>query len=1121
MELFDTAGGTEESISNPFYTAGQWIHLLITMNDGGTNASTVKFYKNGSLFDTSSADLSPPLGKTRTEQFIGRSTSDLKYFQGDLDDLRLYDVVLTDSEITTLYGEAATGIHYQAQALNNPTGFSATGLPSGLTIDPITGAITGHTTSVGDHNITLTASNLSGTSPGKEVTLSVTAEKPLFELAINTTEPKIVTIAVGSNSATVAATLLETGGSDTTLEVFYGTADKGITTSGWDLNTTLSATQSTGEFELGMTGLSASTSYVYRVRASNSAGSTWSDAFSFTTGSTPTPPGLSVSKPTVVGTTTATTKGNLLSFDGTTNPTITLYYGTSDGNQTPANWTASPVSLSTKPVGPLDHNLTGLTAGTSYYYRYFATTTISSTAYSTYSDLGTFTTLAPPTVQTLAVSPIDKTKATLNAKPTLSGNDTASITFFWGDNDGSNSGNHNQWDQNFTVSGTHSSGAVISYPITGLTTGTTYYAVARVTNSLNTSAYGSVVSFKAADRTFTRHSIPGLVLWLDATDVDGNGNPDSLGDGSSISAWIDKSTKGVTVNQTNSGNQPIYKSASFGSKPAVRFDGIDDVLNLTPIRSTAGGYSVYVATRRHDTLGDDYAHIIDEAGWNLVADATNQSYAPKILAKSAASHATLTNLKIGKDAGGTNNDFGGDVGEILIFERKLSSTEEAKIVDYLVHKWEAHSTATISHIDVPPLFDNTPKFVEKPYISGYTVNFSPSELSNLSYWLDAQDSSTITKDGSNKVEKWADKSGNDKNATMSTENRRPTYVASDPVLNGKPSVKNSSSAGQVGLDIPTSRLWEIFMVGYYNDGIVNNFNTYNTLFSGDDYRSRYKFRGQENTDYSSSSWTFDTSPSMNGYADSATILPMPASVLRFKHDTHRDQITYLLHGYSDESWLGGIGEMIALSSTATVEEAKKIEGYLAHKWGTAHKLIASHPHYNRIDGEVGTALSFQLEAIQGPETWTADSTLAAKGLSLNSSTGLITGTPNAEGNFTTAITVANSGGSEQRNVFFNITKGTRVIDWNQTFAGITYGDNNFLLSGTATGSNNLYYSSSDSSILEINGSTIEYPAVSNGLVSWWRFDETSGSHCISILPVLITVHLPAQPVLEPENLEMR
>ena len=224
-----------------------------------------------------------------------------------------------------------------------------------------------------------------------------------------------------------------------------------------------------------------------------------------------------------MGTTTATTKGNLLSFDGSTNPTVTLYYGTSDGNQTPANWTASPVSLSTKPVGSLDHNLTSLTAGTTYYYRYFATVTISGTAYSAFSDLGSFTTLAPPTVQTLAVSPIAKTEATLNAKPTLSGNDTASITFFWGDNDGSNSGNHNQWDHNLTVSGTHNSGTVLSHPITGLTTGTTYYAVAKATNSLNASAYGSVVTFKAADRTFTKHSIPGLVLWLDANDIDGNG----------------------------------------------------------------------------------------------------------------------------------------------------------------------------------------------------------------------------------------------------------------------------------------------------------------------------------------------------------------------------------------------------------------------------------------------------------------------------------------------------------------------------------------------------------------------------------------------------------------------
>ena len=1710
--------------------------------------------------------------KTRTEQFIGRSTSDLKYFQGDLDDLRLYDVVLTDSEISTLHGEATTGIHYQAQALNNPTGFSASGLPLGLSINPSTGAITGHTTSVGDHNVTLTASNLSGTSPTKNLILTVAPANPLFEtepfgpstlpslklwldasdsgsithssnavsqwndksgnnnhatqsstgdkptysntgmsgkagldfdndklsipaidmegktllaviqpdtstvqqilshssinvqlrlsasnqlqyaassplytngtastgtiannqisivsftlddtlgFSINgtfqdsgvnkgssgssifnqigtngasaerfngkmgevliissvssserekiegylahkwglsgnlpnshpykqsvTKQPKITVSSIGTNSATVSADLLDLGGATTSLKVLFaepdGTvlktpetlsglklwldasdlntagstwADKsgnnnsgtktgapsvvtnaqnglsvmhytgngqwhdfsaitdirtvfwvvsqdssangsgfrfllcgasgshfhndnngkfwgnsannniksgatrmnGTSLSGhtnypnnlsiislktlgnvsadrfgqdrgfngrqwigklgelliynsalsdseiariegylahkWGLTGNLPASHdykvslpgnlenvSSGQTTMGLAGLSSATTYNIRVQATNSAGSSLSDTISFTTGSVPNPPALSVSSPTVVGTTTATAKGNLLSFDGTTRPSVTLYYGTSDGNQTAGNW-GSNVNLSTKPIGSLDHNLTGLSTGTTYYYRYFATTTIGGTAYSTFSELGTFTTLAPPTVQTLAVSPIFQSGATLNAKPTLSGNDAASITFYWGDNNGSNNGSHDQWDQNFAVSGTYNSGDVIHHAITGLTAGTTYYAVAKVTNSFNASAYGSVVSFKASDRAFTKNSIPGLVLWLDANDIDGNGNPDSLGDGSSISAWIDKSTKGVTVNQTNFGSKPIYKSASFGSKPAVRFDGIDDVLNLTPIRSSAGGYSVYVATRRHDTLGDDNAHIIDEATWSLVASNSNQPYGTKIVAQSGASGATLTNLKIGKDAGGTNNDFGGDIGEILIFERQLSSTEEAKVVDHLVHKWgaspvaifsptsipnlqlwlDASDTSSISknssnqvsqwndksgngrnvsqsgannikptlssnsmkfsgsqylfnttpfmysngsieifmvasgntqsdtrilfegstssnnpfyafqinntapqnklaayirntenstrrsqaailndvamdgtskllywkdtgssviarvnggasgslgysrtgtmssnrfcvggvlrasfgsgfigeikeiiisspnpdnnrleiekylgakwrldnfstshsqpitHIDVPPLFDNTPKFVEKPYLSNYSVGFSPSELGNVSYWLDAEDLSTITKDGSNKVSAWNDKSGNAKHATMATSNRQPTYVASDPVLNGKPSVKSSSNNGKIGLTISSSPQREIFMVVYFNDGIDNNFGEHMNLFSSSGTDGQYRIQGTKNYGFITSGRAFNNSmTSMNGHASSWQVLPMPATVLRLKSSSTRTQSTNLLFHptQNNRGWVGGIGEMIALSSVATSDEASKIEGYLAHKWGIAQKLIATHSEYNRISGEVGTALSFQLEAIQGPETWTADNTLASKGLSLNSSTGLITGTPNAEGNFTTAITVANSGGSEQRNVFFNITKGTRVIDWNQTFAGITYGDNNFSLSGSASGSSNLYYSSSDPSILEINGSTVEYPAVSNGLVSWWRFDETSGT----------------------------
>ena len=52
---------------------------------------------------------------------------------------------------------------------------------------------------------------------------------------------------------------------------------------------------------------------------------------------------------------------------------------------------------------------------------------------------------------------------------------------------------------------------------------------------------------------------------------------------------------------------------------------------------------------------------------------------------------------------------------------------------------------------------------------------SPADYSNLKLWLDAADSSTITKDGSNKVSLWNDKSGNSFNLSQSTSGSQPTY----------------------------------------------------------------------------------------------------------------------------------------------------------------------------------------------------------------------------------------------------------------------------------------------------------------------------------------------------------
>ncbi len=61
--------------------------------------------------------------------------------------------------------------------------------------------------------------------------------------------------------------------------------------------------------------------------------------------------------------------------------------------------------------------------------------------------------------------------------------------------------------------------------------------------------------------------------------------------------------------------------------------------------------------------------------------------------------------------------------------------------------------------------------------------FEPTAFSGNVLWLDASDESTITKDGSNLVTGWNDKTTNGNNATASGAGR-PTYNAT--ALNNKP-----------------------------------------------------------------------------------------------------------------------------------------------------------------------------------------------------------------------------------------------------------------------------------------------------------------------------------------------
>ena len=186
LDVQASSGAKYSNSGDSLIQWGQWMHLSVVQEDGGAGTSNVKFYRNGTLF-TSFTDKTAPSNANRTPQYIGRSggNNTARYFAGDLDEFRLYKVALSADDASAVYAET-NGTTWYTVTSNSGTDYSATGLPSGLAINPTTGEISGNPTQIGDHNITVTASNLAG-SDSKVITLTVNAAKPLMETAYTVT----------------------------------------------------------------------------------------------------------------------------------------------------------------------------------------------------------------------------------------------------------------------------------------------------------------------------------------------------------------------------------------------------------------------------------------------------------------------------------------------------------------------------------------------------------------------------------------------------------------------------------------------------------------------------------------------------------------------------------------------------------------------------------------------------------------------------------------------------------------------------------------------------------------------------------------------------------------------
>jgi hypothetical protein len=113
---------------------------------------------------------------------------------GHLWQVRPAPPVITSAGAST--GTVSTPYLFAVSALNSPTAFAATGLPAGLSIDPVTGIISGSPLAIGSFTVQLSATNAGGTGTA---TLALTINPFSASDTDGDGFPDALEVALGSN----------------------------------------------------------------------------------------------------------------------------------------------------------------------------------------------------------------------------------------------------------------------------------------------------------------------------------------------------------------------------------------------------------------------------------------------------------------------------------------------------------------------------------------------------------------------------------------------------------------------------------------------------------------------------------------------------------------------------------------------------------------------------------------------------------------------------------------------------------------------------------------------------------------------------------------------------------
>ncbi len=343
------------------------------------------------------------------------------------------------------------------------------------------------------------ATNTAGTAYGEDITFTALITPTVTTLAVTD-----ITTTTATGNGNITALGLP---NPTQHGVVWSTSANPTTD---DNKTTGGSVSATGTFTSVITGLTPGTLYHLRAYATNVAGTSYGEDVTFTAAHVSS---VSTSAVTDIMPTTATGNGNVTSL-GVPNPSQHGVVWSTNADPTIADNKTTDGGVSV--TGAFTSNITGLTPGTLYHLRAYAT----NTAGTVYGEDVTFTTLLAPTVITQAVTEITTTTATGNGDITALGSfNPTEHGFVWATTANPTIANSKTTDGSVSEIGTFTSA------ITGLTPGTIYHVRAYATSAAGTS-YGEALTFTALIvPTVTTQAVTSI----GTTNAIGNGNITALG----------------------------------------------------------------------------------------------------------------------------------------------------------------------------------------------------------------------------------------------------------------------------------------------------------------------------------------------------------------------------------------------------------------------------------------------------------------------------------------------------------------------------------------------------------------------------------------------------------------